>query len=73
MHHAKWSAASNGIWFITQILIWTSVWNAVGAGTYWQIGIAAIVYVAATTAGSVLMMAHMLKTEKGKQRVGERS
>ena len=69
-HHAKWSVASNGVWFVTQFLIWGTVWNAVKDGAYWQIAVAGVVYVIATTAGSVSMMARMLRTETGKRRVG---
>lgn len=71
-HHAKWSVASNGVWVICQFLIWGTVWNAVSTGGYWQIAVAGVVYVAATTIGSCLMMAHMLKTEQGKRKVGAR-
>lgn len=71
-HHAKWSVASNGVWFITQIIIWSSVWRAIEHGAWWLIAAAGAVYVAATTAGSCIMMAHMLKTETGKQKVGAR-
>lgn len=71
-HHAKWSVASNGVWFIAQLFIWSSIWSAVESGAWWQIGVAGLVYVAATTVGSVWMMARMLRTETGKQKVGAR-
>ena len=71
-HHTKWALASNSIWFIAQIFIWSSIWSAINTGQWWQIAVAGIVYTLATTYGSVLMMAHMLKTEKGKQRVDAR-
>jgi hypothetical protein len=70
-HHAKWSVASNGVWFVTQILIWSTVWKAVESGTYALIAAAGVVYVASTTAGSC-WMAKMLKTETGKRMVGAR-
>lgn len=72
LHHAKWSVASNGVWFVTQFLIWGSVWDSVKSGDYWHILTAGIVYTTATSLGSVAMMAHMLKTETGKRRVGAR-
>ncbi|WP_036292111.1 hypothetical protein [Methylosinus sp. PW1] len=72
LHHAKWSVASNGVWFVMQILLWGTIWKAVEAGSWWQIAVAGAVYVAATTAGSCLMMAHMLRTEDGKRKVGAR-
>jgi hypothetical protein len=71
-HHAKWSIASNGIWFVTQIIIGSTVWRAIEHGTYGEIAAAGVVYVAATSLSSVWMMARMLKTETGKQRVGAR-
>lgn len=69
-HHAKWSVASNGIWFVAQIFVWSTIWGAVESGELWQIAVAGIVYVTATTIGSVAMMARMLKTETGKRKVG---
>lgn len=71
-HHAKWAVASNGVWFVAQILIWGSIWRAIERAQYWQIGVAGVVYVAATVIGSVSMMAHMLRTERGARRVGAR-
>lgn len=70
MHHAKWSVASNGIWFIAQIFLMSTIWRGIEQGTYWEIAIAGVVYVAATTIGSSAMMARMLKTESGKRKVG---
>lgn len=71
-HHAKWSIASNGVWFLTQILIYSSVWRAIETGSYALIAAAGIVYIASTTAGSCWMMAKMLKSETGKRMVGAR-
>lgn len=71
-HHAKWAVASNGIWFVAQLFIWSAIWRAVDSGEWWQIGVAGVVYVISTTFGSVWMMARMLKTETGKQKVGAR-
>lgn len=69
-YHAWCSIWSNGVWFLTQLLIWTSVWRAIEHGEWSLIAAAAVVYVAATTGGSCWMMARMLKSEKGKRRVG---
>lgn len=71
-YHARCSVASNGIWFVCQILIVSTLWKGIETGAWWQIGIAALVYVAATTIGSAWMMAHMLRTESGKRMVGAR-
>jgi hypothetical protein len=70
VHHMKWAIGSNSIWFVNQLFIWSTLWTAVEHGAWWQVGVAGIVYVAATTYGSVWMMARMLRTETGKQRVG---
>jgi hypothetical protein len=70
LHHAKWSVASNGVWFVTQLFMWGTLWKAVETSNYWQILVAFVVYVGATTFGSCFMMQHMLKTETGKRRVG---
>ena len=73
LYHARYSVASNGVWFVTQIFLWSTIWKSVESGALWQIAVAGLVYVAGTTAGSCWMMAHMLKTEKGKRAVGARS
>jgi len=69
-YHARWSVASNGVWFLTQIFLWSGVWKSVESGALWEIGVYGLVYVASTTLGSCVMMAHMLKTETGKRKVG---
>lgn len=69
-YHAWCSVWSNGVWFITQMLIWTSVWRAIEHGAVALVVAAGLVYVASTTAGSCWMMARMLRSEKGKRRVG---
>lgn len=69
-HHARYSVASNGVWFVTQIFLWSTIWKSVETGALWQIVLAGAVYVIFTTVGSCLMMAHMLRTEKGKRKVG---
>ncbi|TJW14383.1 MAG: hypothetical protein E5W82_10430 [Mesorhizobium sp.] len=71
-HHFKWAIASNGVWFIAQLFIWSTVWRAVETGNWWQIAVGGVVYVTSTTFGSVWMMARMLKTETGRQKVGAR-
>jgi hypothetical protein len=40
------------------------------AGQWWYAILAGVVYSLATTEGSVLMMKRLIKTEKGKRRVG---
>lgn len=71
-HHAKWAVASNGLWFLNQVLIVGAIWSAIETAQWQFILAAGVVYVAATTIGSVWMMHRMLKTESGKRRVGAR-
>jgi len=70
-HHRRCSWASNAVWFITQVLILTTVWPIITEGKdLWKILLVGIVYVLATTEGSAYQMAKMLRTETGKRRVG---
>jgi len=71
-YHRYASWCSNGIWFVTNILIWRQVYAAIESGSFWLLGAGAIVYVIATTEGSVMMMKRLLKTETGKRQVGAR-
>lgn len=69
----RWAAyCSNGIWFLTNILIWRQVWQAIESGSWWLLVAAGVIYCIATSEGSVLMMKRLLKSEKGKRRVGAR-
>lgn len=72
IHHMKAASLSNGIWFICHILIWKQIWDVLNNGDIWKLGIVGIVYIMATTMGSVYQMKRMLKTEKGKRQVGAR-
>lgn len=71
-YHRYASWCSNGIWFAANVLIWRQVWAAIETGAWWQLAISSVVYVIATTEGSVLMMRILLKTERGKRQVGAR-
>lgn len=71
-YHALASVCSNGIWFATNFLIASQVFEAIETGSYWFLAVASIIYVATTTAGSCWMMARLLKTETGKRQVGAR-
>lgn len=71
-YHRKAAYCSNGIWFVTQLLIQGAVWSSLTTGSFWKIALVAIVYIIATSEGSCLAMAKLLKTEKGKQQVGAR-
>lgn len=67
----RWAAiASNGVWFVTQLLIINQIWPALTNGDWWRVAVTGLVYVIATTEGSVLMMRKLLKHETGKQKVG---
>jgi hypothetical protein len=69
-YHRYASICSNGIWFITQILVWQHVWEITKSGDWWRLALVGGVYVLATTEGSVLMMRILLKRETGKRKVG---
>lgn len=69
-YHRYCAWGSNGVWFICQVLIVKNVWAAIHEGKWWYALAAGLVYAAATTEGSVLMMKRLLKSEKGKRRVG---
>ena len=72
-NYHRWAAiASNGIWFITTLLIWNQLWTALTTGDWFKIILTGAVYVIATTEGSVLMMKILLKKETGKKQVGAR-
>jgi len=69
---AAWS--SNGVWFITQFFVWKTIWpilmNDLTLSSSGKLLLVAIVYILATTEGSVLMMKILLKRERGSRRVG---
>ena len=70
-NYHRWAAVcSNGIWFVTQLLIINQVWPALVNGEWWRIAATGAVYILATTEGSVLMMRILLKKETGKRKVG---
>jgi uracil DNA glycosylase len=71
-YHRKCAWGSNGVWFICQVLIVKNIWTAIHKGQWWYAVAAGVVYAACTTEGSVLMMKRLLKTERGKRRVGAR-
>jgi hypothetical protein len=71
-YHRKMAWASNGVWFVTQLLIMGTIWPALTNGEFWKIALVGVVYIVATTEGSCAMMARMLKTETGKRKVGAR-
>ena len=72
-NYHRWAAiASNGVWFITTLLIWNQLWVALTTGDWLKILLTGLVYVVATTEGSVLMMKILLKKETGKKQVGAR-
>ena len=69
-YHRVCAWGSNGVWFICQVMIVKNIWTAIMAGQWWYAIVAGIVYSLATTEGSVLMMKRLIKSEKGKRRVG---
>ena len=71
-YHRYAAYCSNSIWFATNVLIWHQVWKAIESGEWWYLVAAGVAYTIATAEGSVFMMKKLLRTETGKQRVGER-
>lgn len=71
-YHRRAAWCSNGIWFVTQLLIMNTVWPALTHGDWLKILLTGVVYILATTEGSCQMMARLLKTETGKRAVGAR-
>lgn len=69
-YHRYAAICSNGVWFITTLVIWNQLFSALTHGEWWKVALAGCVYVIATTEGSVLMMKMLLKREVGKQKVG---
>lgn len=69
-YHRRAALCSNGIWFACHILVWKHVWGAFESGNIYQLIPVALVYVVATTEGSVMMMRFLLKRETGDRRVG---
>lgn len=66
-NYHRWAAiGSNGIWFITQVLIFQSIWKEMMAGNYVIMILGGIVYTIATSEGSVFMMKGMLGESKVK-------
>jgi len=77
--YAAW--CSNGVWYLCQLFVVTLIWKPLLAGQFLQVAIGGIVYVLATTEGSVLMMKILLGhinipylskffVEKDKRKVG---
>jgi hypothetical protein len=61
---------SNGTWFVCYVLIMKNIWDPIMQGDFLHVALALIVYTAATAEGSVFMMKKLLRSEKGKRRVG---
>lgn len=69
-HHRRVAYVSNGVWFVTQVLIFGTLWQALTTGSYAKIALVGLVYIFATSEGSAYMMSKLLKSETGKRRVG---
>ena len=69
-HHRRCAWGSNAIWFVCSIMILKTIWAAIDSGDWGFTVAAGIIYVIATTEGSVFMMKWMLKTETGARRPG---
>jgi len=70
VYHFWWAIASNAVWFIMQAFVVSSVFSAIKNGSGFELAVLGAVYVASTATGSAAMMWFLLKTEKGKRKVG---
>lgn len=70
-YHRRASWASNGVWFITNGLMFSILTPIMkgDVGIFWYVA-AGVVYVVSTSEGSVYMMRRLLRTETGKRKVG---
>lgn len=66
--YAAW--CSNSLWLVCNLLVWKNVWDALETQDFYSLIPVFLVYVIATTEGSVLMMKFLIKFEKGKNKVG---
>lgn len=71
-YHRKAAWCSNGVWFITTVVIFNQLWKTLTTGNWPLIVATGVVYVLATTEGSVRAMRILLKREKGAEKVGAR-
>lgn len=71
-YHRRCAWASNAVWFIIQVGLFGVLWQALTTGSFAKLLAVGVTYVLATTEGSCLMMARMLKSEQGKRQVGAR-
>jgi len=69
-YHRLAAWGSNGVWFMCYVAVLKQIWEPIMNGQWWYAILAGVVYTLATAEGSVLMMKILLKTEKGKRRVG---
>ena len=70
LYHRKCAWLSNGVWLLCSMFIWSHLFAAFEEKSYVMLVPLFIIYIASTTEGSVSMMARLIKTEKGKRRVG---
>ena len=69
-YHRLAAACSNGVWFVTQLFILNTVMPSLLSGDWSKVALVGLVYIVATTEGSVFAMRLLLKTETGKRKVG---
>jgi hypothetical protein len=70
LYHFRIAIFSNGIWFISNMFILKTVWEAIMNNNWSWIAVVGFTYVTATSAGSATMMKVMQKWEIGKRKVG---
>lgn len=69
-YHRYAAYTSNGVYFMCQIFLVKNMWEPLMSGDYLTMLVGGLVYVAATSEGSVAMMSFLLRKESGKRKVG---
>jgi len=69
-YHRKAAWCSNSVWLVCHMIVWKQIWGAFESGSYFWLVPMSVIYVIATTEGSVLMMKILLKKETGSRKVG---
>ena len=74
--NAKWhflaAIFSNGVWFVSQVYMFSLVWKPFMEGSHDQVILIGAWYILVTSLGSSLGMKVVMALEKGSRRVGAR-
>ncbi len=70
VYHGIGSVFSNGVWFVSQVVVVTKITDAFSAGDTPLLIFTGLFYVCFTAIGSVAAHKILMKIERGKMRVG---